>query len=103
MNCGKEISVLNIMKIGNRQIHLTENTSIFLDRDNEPDAIILASPKNNGELVLKNLSSQTWTVETPSGKIKPVESNGLMPVKSGLKIRFGALGNDVYSGEIINH
>ena len=103
MNCGKEISVLNIMKIGNRQIHLTENTSIFLDRDNEPDAIILASPKNNGELVLKNLSSQTWTVETPSGKIKPVESNGLMPVKSGLKIRFGALGNEVYSGEIINH
>lgn len=103
MNCGKEISVSNIMKIGNRQIHLTEKTSIFLDRDNEPDAIILTSPKNNGELVLKNLSGQTWTVETPSGKIKPVEPNGLMPVKSGLKIRFGALGNEVYCGEIINH
>jgi hypothetical protein len=103
MNCGKEISVSNIMKIGNRQIHLTENTSIFLDRDNEPDAIILTSPKNNGELVLKNLSGQTWTVETPSGKIKPVGPNGLMPVKSGLKIRFGALGNEVYCGEIINH
>jgi hypothetical protein len=103
MNCGKEIPLSHILKIGNRQIHLSENTNIFLDRDNEPDGIILSSPKNNGELILKNLSGQTWTVETPSGKIKPVESNGVMPVKSGLKIRFGALGNEVYCGEIINH
>jgi len=35
---------------------------------------------------LQNMSNKVWEVETPSGKIKEVAHNELMPVKSGLKI-----------------
>ena len=62
----------------------------------------MASPKNNGELAIKNVSSRTWTVETPSGKLKTVEPQNLMPVKVGLKIKFGSFGSENYTGEIIN-
>lgn len=102
MNCGKSIDTSNRLKIGNRLIVLTENTSIFLDRDNIPDALVISSPKNNGELAIKNISNTSWSVETPSGKIKLVVPQDVMPVKVGLKINFGVFGNENYKGEIIN-
>ena len=102
MNCNTDIPMPNKLQIGNRKIALTEQNAIYLDRDNIPDAIVMASPKNNGELVIKNISSRTWTVETPSGKLKTVEPQNLMPVKVGLKIKFGSFGSENYTGEIIN-
>ena len=102
MNCGKLIDTSYRLKIGNRQIVLTENTLIYLDRDNIPDAIVVSSPKNNGELAIKNISNRTWSVETPSGKLKSVDSQSLMPVKSGLEIKFGTFGNENFIGLIIN-
>ena len=53
-------------------------------------------------VAIKNVSSRTWTVETPSGKLKTVEPQNLMPVKIGLKIKFGSFGSENYTGEIIN-
>ena len=102
MNCNKDIPMPNKLQIGNRKIALTGQNIIYLDRDNIPDAIVMDSPKNNSELVIKNISSRTWTVETPSGKLKTVEPQNLMPVKIGLKIKFGSFGSENYTGEIIN-
>ena len=102
MNCGKTIDTSFRLKFGNRQIILTEKTSVFLDRDNIPDALIVSSPKNNGELAIKNISNRVWSVETPSGKLKSVDPQSLMPVKAGLKIKFGTFGNENFIGEIIN-
>ena len=39
-------------------------------------------------MLIKNISTETWTVETPSGKIKTVAPNEILPVKEGLKITF---------------
>ena len=102
MNCGKNIDMSNRLKVGNRMIILTKNTPIFLDRDNVPDALVISSPKNNGDLVIKNISNTSWSVETISGKIKTVVPQDIMPVKVGLKINFGALNNENFRGEIIN-
>ena len=102
MNCNKDIPMPNKLQIGHRKVALTEQNAIYLDRDNIPDAIVMASPKNNGELAIKNVSSRTWTVETPSGKLKTVEPQNLMPVKVGLKIKFGSFGSENYTGELIN-
>ena len=41
-----------------------------------------------GTLMIKNLSSAIWSVETPKGNHKEVRSQGIMPVKEGLRIKF---------------
>lgn len=103
MNCGKNIDMSNRLKVGNRMIILTENTLVFLDRDNVPDAIVMSVPECKGiTLAVKNISDKSWTVETNSGKIKIVEPDGTMPVIAGLKIKFGFFGNENINGEIIN-
>lgn len=103
MNCGKDIDTSNRLKIGNREIVLTGDTPIFLDRDNIPDAIAMSVPPCKGVvLVIKNLSDKSWTVETNSGKIVMVEPGSTMPVIAGLKIKFGFFGNENLNGEIIN-
>lgn len=101
MNCGKTMNTSHRLKIGNRQIVLTEYSTIFLDRDNIPDALVVSS-KNERELAIKNLSDHTWIVETPSGKLKSVDPQSCMPVKPGLKINFGTFGSENFKGEIIN-
>lgn len=101
MNCGKTLDVSNRLKIANRQIILTLNTEIFLDRDNTADAKVVASPKGDGTIWIQNISTNQWSVETPSGKLKAVDPNGALPVKAGLKITFGNFGGENFRGEII--
>ena len=67
--------------------------------DDTPDAIV--SKDANGVLLIKNISPDKWTVETPSGKVKTVESQDIMPVKEGLKITF-KIREIPYRGEITN-
>ena len=43
-----------------------------------------------GKLWIKNLSSETWSVYTPSGKKREVHPDGSMPAKEGMKINFNA-------------
>ena len=44
---------------------------------------------NKDALWVKNLSPYKWHVETPSGQVKVVDPNGLLPAKPGLKVSFG--------------
>lgn len=99
INRGCAIDISKRLLINNRSLPLTDKTEIFIDNDNTPDAVV--SKDANGFLLIKNISPDRWTVETPSGKVKTVESQGIMPVKEGLKITF-KIREIPYRGEIIN-
>lgn len=86
MNCGKVIDLSKRLIINNRSLPLTNNTVIYIDEDNTPDGVVTTD--SNGFMLIKNVSTETWTVETPSGKIKTVAPNEILPVKEGLKITF---------------
>lgn len=97
MNCGKSVDLSKRLLIANRLLSLTQNTSIYIDNDNIPDGIVTADP--NGFSLIKNISTETWTVETPSGKVKTVNPQEILPVKEGLKITF-RVHTMPYKGEI---
>lgn len=86
MNCGKNVDLSRRLVINNRSLPLTNNTAIYIDEDNTPDGVVTTD--SNGFMLIKNISTETWTVETPSGKIKTVAQNEILPVKEGLKITF---------------
>ena len=48
-------------------------------------------------LLIKNISPNAWTAETPSGKLKIVQPNECAPVKNGIKITF----DKTYNCEIV--
>lgn len=86
MNCGKDVDLSKRLVINNRSLPLINKTAIYIDEDNTPDGVVTTD--SNGFMLIKNVSSDTWTVETPSGKIKTVAPNEILPVKEGLKITF---------------
>lgn len=86
MNCGKDVDLSKRLVINNRSLPLTQNTYIYIDEDNTPDGVVTTD--SNGFMLIKNISTETWTVETPSGKLKTVAPNEILPVKEGLKITF---------------
>lgn len=86
MNCGNDVDLSKRLVINNRSLPLTYNTTIYIDEDNTPDGVVTTD--SNGFMLIKNVSTETWTVETPSGKIKTVATNEILPVKEGLKITF---------------
>lgn len=98
MNCGRIVDIPLLLRIGNRNMLLTEGTKLFIDHDNIADVMVLKDAKA-GLLLLKNLSPDTtWTAETPSGKLKTVRPGEFAPVKEGIKISF----NQTTKGEIVN-
>lgn len=86
MNCGKDVDLSKRLVIKNRSLPLINKTSIYIDEDNTPDGVVTTD--SNGFMLIKNVSTETWTVETPSGKIKTVAPNEILPAKEGLKITF---------------
>ena len=86
MNCSKDVDLSKRLVINNRSLPLINKTAIYIDEDNTPDGVVTTD--SNGFMLIKNVSSETWTVETPSGKIKTVAPNEILPVKEGLKITF---------------
>lgn len=86
MNCGKDVDLSKRLVINNRSLPLINKTAIYIDEDNTPDGVVTTD--SNGFMLIKNVSTETWTVETPSGKIKTVATNEILPVKEGLKITF---------------
>lgn len=99
MNCGNTIDVSNRLVFANRMLPLTPKTEIYIDNDNIVDGIVTTD--NNGIMLIKNVSVEDWTVETPSGKVKIVSPQTCMPVKEGLKITFNVHGI-AYKAEIKN-
>lgn len=88
MDCGASVDTSLRLKIGARSVMLTKGTMIYLDTDNIADAEVVAHPSDPNKLLLKNISPSSWTAETPSGKIKVVESGEMMPINPGIKIAF---------------
>lgn len=86
MNCGKDVDLSKRLVINNRSLPMINKTAIYIDEDNTPDGVVTTD--SNGFMLIKNVSTETWTVETPSGKIKTVAPNEILPVKEGLKITF---------------
>lgn len=88
INCGKPVDIPLLLKIGNRNVFLTEGTKLYIDHDNNADVLVLKDARS-GLLLLKNLSKDiTWTAETPSGKLKTVAPGECAPVKEGIKVSF---------------
>lgn len=96
INCGKVIDVSKYLLLGRRKQVLTKGTKLYIDHDNIPDCLIVENT-TDGKLLIKNISPDMWTVETPSGKIKAVNPNEFCPVKNGLVITF----SNMNKGQII--
>lgn len=90
LNCGNKIDSGKFLKIGNRNLILTPGTKLYIDNDNVPDGEVQLYSKDKSTLIIKNLTSSSWRIDTPSGKVKEVKPNDIMPVKAGLKISFGS-------------
>lgn len=102
MNCGNRIDVSRRLNIGTRSVMLTAGTKVYVDYDTTPEAEIVSHPNDSTQLLMKNLTKESWIAETPSGKIKTVEAGGLMPVKPGIKITFFSRHNGEFIQEILN-
>ena len=90
MECGHKVQFQHTLLLDRRELILSEGNRIFIDRDEIPDIAVEVYPKDKSMLVLKNISSTKWSVETPSGRTNIVEPGGIMPVKPGLIISFGS-------------
>lgn len=90
INCGAEIDMTKQLCIGTRNMYLTPGTKLYIDNDNVADGEVGTFPTDKNLMIIRNLASSSWHIDTPSGKVKVVEPNDFMPVLNGLKISFGA-------------
>lgn len=97
MNCGRTLKVSAHLKMGSRELLLTPGTQLFIDNDNIPDCLVEKNPSDSSMMLIKNISPNAWTAETPSGKLKIVQPNECVPVKKGIKITF----DKTYNCEIL--
>ena len=97
MNCDKQMDIAGGLKFADSTIWLTPGTMVYLGLDNEPTARVATVPGDRYPIQIQNITSEKWTVETPSGKLKPIDPQGTMPVKAGLKVAF----NSTTKAEII--
>ena len=96
MNCGKKFTLPGILKIGDRNVLLTPKTKVYIDMDNKPDIQVVSVPEDKFPVQMKNITTNNWTVETPSGKLKAVEPGQTMPVKEGLRVSLiGAIKGEI--------
>lgn len=95
--CDKAFAIPGTLKLADRKILLTPKTRVYIDLDNKPDIEVVAVPSDHFPVQLKNITSGNWTVETPSGKLRSVAPNNMMPVKVGLKVSL----TGTIKGEII--
>ena len=96
INCGRAIDITKYLMLGTRKQILTKGTKLYIDHDNVADCQVVENT-NDGRLLIKNISPGSWSVETPSGKVKTVNPNEYCPVKNGLIISF----TDGNKGQIV--
>lgn len=101
INCGKPVVASGILRIANRDILLTPKSRIYVDLDNNPDIQVISVPGDRFPVQLRNLTQHKWTVETPSGKLRAIESQMAFPVKAGLKANIIATNKSHHKGELI--
>lgn len=86
ISCGKGFTVAGTFEIGKRSLLLSPGTMVYVDLDNKPDMKVEKVEGSKYPVQLRNTTTTNWTVETPSGKLKSIAPNELVPVKEGLKI-----------------
>ena len=86
MCCKKQFNIAGALQINDRKVLLTPDTKVYVDLDNKPDIKVVSVPGDRYPVQLRNITTNNWVVEAPSGKIKSVEPNMTMPVKAGLKV-----------------
>lgn len=84
MNCGKAFDTSLRLIMPGRELPLTNMTQLFFGTENTPKGRV--ANDSAGNVLIQNISNERWAVETPSGKLKTVETQGFMPAKPGLKI-----------------
>lgn len=89
--CRATLTVSLTLDGSGRSIPLIKGNKIKLDKTLEPSAFVVEKPGAPGNLLIKNVMTNTWNVMTPSGKSIQVVSGGFMPVKEGLSINTGSL------------
>lgn len=89
MECGKPLKVnFRIQSNNHGCIALSPQKNVFLGKSQQPIAVVRINKADPSVWALQNLSSTPWMIETPSGKLKEVAPNEIMPTKPGLKITF---------------
>lgn len=88
INCGQPVDTSETLRLGRRSLVLTPGTRLHIAPAGAPDAEVDLFPGDPKLRVLRNRSAATWSVETPSGKVKAVAPADFMPVLPGLKISF---------------
>lgn len=91
ISCGKNFSIAGAFDVNKRSLLLSPGTKVYVDMDNTPDIKVENVAGSKYPVQLRNTTPSNWTVETPSGKLKTIAPNELVPVKEGLKITL--LGN----------
>lgn len=86
ISCGKDFSIVGTLEISKRSLLLSPGTRVYVDFDNNPDIKVEKVEGSKYPVQLRNTTPSNWTVETPSGKLKSIAPNELVPVKDGLKI-----------------
>ena len=89
MSCQKVFQLSGIFQLKNRSLLLTPKTNIYINQDNKPDIMVFAVPGDKYPVQMRNVTAETWVVETQSGKLKQIQPNETMPVRAGLKISIG--------------
>ena len=89
MACKRDFSISGTLQIKNRLILLTPKTNVYIDMDNKPDIMVFGVPGDKYPVQMRNVTAETWVVETQSGKLKQIQPNETMPVRAGLKISIG--------------
>ena len=90
VNCGYDIDISKQLKINNHNLILTPHTKLYMEDDNIPFGQVGSFPDDKEKCFIRNLTTSAWYVDTPSGKVKTVKSNEIMPILDGLKISFGS-------------
>lgn len=86
MSCGSSFSLSGKLNIGHRSILMTPGTKVYIDADNKPDMLVFSVPGDKFPVQINNTTTNKWTVETQSGKLKEIEPGQSMPLKAGLKV-----------------
>lgn len=96
IECGKSIHLPCYINTKYGKIAISPQKYIYLGESSQPVAIVRVKNADPSVWEMQNISEKSWTVETPSGKIKEVPKGEVMPAKAGLKVTF----NQQEKGEI---
>jgi len=105
--CGKKIELLPPrLRIGERVLTLNHDTILYTNQIDDsqimdyetPYAKVEIHPRHPEIWGLKNLSDEGWRYTTPSGEVKEIFKEGIVPIKDGLELYLGRQVGTLRSG-----